>query len=351
MVFVNRHLFSSVCRWMLHGLITLAIISCTQLEKLEVVKSSRPDAASIKFETPDSVLRWHEETHKSYYGLKGAVERVVINPVLTNTGETASDGWSLWFNRQGRLMRKQRLATGSEPEFETIYQYKNDGQTLERIVTYLDKQLWRSSDYIYESGQLARVDYMDHTTNDRFRVKRNRLNTVNGWFEILLPVEKIEMPRYSEFSKSAELVWSNKGDINNGLGEAYFIRTVDAVTSSSVVDQNTEKMAGRGGYRYRYYDNGLLKAVESYNAHNNRLFHVTEYKYDDLWLLVEENKQVKDTSVFNQVIPEQTNYDYQVIDSHGNWLQRTLRSSSKYQQQSYDERRVINYFDESRAQQ
>ena len=124
----------------------------------------------------------------------------------------------------------------------------------------------------------------------------------------------------------------------------FFIRTVDAVTSSSVVNQNTDHMAGRGGYRYHYYDGGLLKMVESYNAHDNRLFHVTNYKYDDLQLLVEENRTVKGTSVFNEAIPETVKYDYHAIDSYGNWLDRTLRYSSKHQQQSYKERRHITYY-------
>jgi len=348
MVFANRHYFGQLCRWVINGLFALIVISCAELDKPVIEKPSRPSAESIKFETYDSLLQWHDETYKNYYGLKGPVENVVINPVLTSAGDMASDGWNLWFNKQGRLTRKQRLAVESEPVFETIYEYNEDGKTLARIASSLDSKLWRSSDYIYEAGQLVRVDYIDYTNNDRFRVKRNKQITVNGWIDIQIPVEKIEMPRYSEFNQDSALVWSNKGDINNGLGEKYFIRTVDGVTSSSVVNQNTDKMAGRGGYRYSYYDNGLLKSVESYNAHNNRLFHVTNYKYDDLRLLVNENRQVMDSSVFNQVIPEQVNYDYHSIDSHGNWLQRTLRYSTKYHQQSYKEIHNITYFKEPR---
>jgi phage antirepressor YoqD-like protein len=325
----------------------LTVLSCAKLDKTAVEKSARPAAESIRFETRDSLLQWHDETYKSYYGLKGPVEQLVMHPVHAGAGEIASDGWNLWFNQQGRLTRKQRLAAESEPEFETVFEYNEDDQTLARIVSRLDKKPWRSSEYIYEAGQLIRVDYWDHTNNDTFRVKRGRLTTVNGRFDSQLPVEKIEMPGYQGFGRQGELTWSNKGDINNGLGEMYFIRTVDGVTSSSVVNPDTQEMAGRGGYRYHYYDNGLLKAVESYNAHNNRLFHVTLYQYDDLWLLLEENREVRDSSVFNQVVPEKVEYDYRVIDSHGNWLHRTLRYSSKFQQQLYDEKRSISYFNES----
>jgi len=267
--------------------------------------------------------------------------------VRTGTGEVASDGWRLWFNRQGRLTRKQRVAAEPGPEFETVYEYEPDGQSLKRIVSQLDEKPWRSSDYIYKKGELIQVDYADQTNNDRFRVKHARQNVENGWFEIQLPVEKIELPRYSEFNAAGALVWNNKGDINNGLTELYFIRTVDGVTSATVANQNSQKMMGIGGYRYYYDDNGLLKSVESYNAHNHRLFHVTEYKYDDLWLLVEEARQVKDSSVFNQVIPEHVGYDYEQIDSKGNWLIRTLNYSSQFQKQSYQERREIKYFNES----
>lgn len=347
MVFENKRLLGNDYRWLFIGLFYLAVTSCAELDKKEEKKLVRPSADSIEFEVRDSLMGWYDETYKSYYGLKGPVKHVVINPVRASSGELANDGWELWFNKQGRLMRKQRLSAESEPEFETIYSYNKETQALTRVVSHLDKKLWRSSDYVYDDGQLVRVDYRDNTNNERFRVKRSRQNTINGWFDIQAPVEKIEMPRYSEFKNGGELVWSNKGDINNGLGEMFFIRTVDGVTSSSVVNQNTDKMAGRGGYRYRYFENGLLQSVESYNAHNNRLFHVTGYKYDELWMLVEENKQVKDSSVFNQVIPERVSYDYHSIDSYGNWLQRTLRYSSKFQQQSYDEKRNVTYYKES----
>lgn len=345
MEFANRRYFIQACQWAVNCLLLLAIISCAQLDKTAEDKVSRPSKDIIKFESRDSLLWWHDETYKSYYGLKGPVEHVVIHPVRASSGELTNDGWELWFNKQGRLMRKQRLSATSEPEFETIYLYNKEDQTLSRIMSHLEKKLWRSSDYIYDAGKLVRVEYRDNTNNERFRVKHSRQETNNGWFEIQMPVEKIEMPRYSKFGKGGELVWNNKGDINNGLGEMYFIRTVDGVTSSSVVHQNTEMMSGRGGYRYHHYENGLLKSVESYNAHNNRLFHVTDYKYDDLQLLVEESRQVKDSSVFNQVIPEQVKYDYHAIDSYGNWLKRTLRYSSKHQQKSYDQERSITYYE------
>ncbi|WP_455221472.1 hypothetical protein [Kaarinaea lacus] len=346
MVFANKYYMRDVYRWILCGLAILFIYSCAEIETSDKKKPGRPAAESINFEARNSLLQWHDETYKSYYGLKGLVEHLDIYPVHTIGGDVATDGWRLWFNRQGRLTRKQRMAVESEPEFETVYEYQRDGQSLKRIVSNLNGKSWRSSDYVYKADVLIRVDYADQTTNDRFRVKRSRQLVNNGWFEIQSPVEKIEMPRYSEFNTVGELVWSNKGDINNGLGEQYFIRTVDNVTSSSVVNQNTEDMTGRGGYRYRYRDNGLLMSVESYNAHNNRLFHVTEYKYDDLWLLVEENRQVKDSSVFNQVIQEHVSYDYREIDSHGNWLLRILNYSSRHQKQSYEERRKITYFNE-----
>ena len=344
MEFANRRYFIQACQWAVNCLLLLAIISCAQLDKTAEDKVSRPSKDTIKFESRDSLLWWHDETYKSYYGLKGPVEHVVIHPVRASSGELTNDGWELWFNKQGRLMRKQRFSATPEPEFETIYLYNKEDQTLSRIMSQIEKKLWRSSDYIYKNGQLVRVEYRDNTNNEHFRVKRSKQNTRHGWFDIQMPVEKIEMPRYSEFRKSGELVWSNKGDINNGLGEMFFIRTVDGVTSSSVVNQNTEQMSGRGGYRYRYYDSGLLKVVESYNAHNNRLFHVTNYKYDDLQLLVEESREVKDSSVFDQVIPEKVKYQYLSIDSHGNWLKRVLRYSTKYQQQFYNEKRDISYF-------
>ena len=347
MVSASNDCIGSIYRWVLSGLIAMTAIACTKLEKPEEKKPPRPSADVVKYETRESLQHWYDETYKSYYGLKGPVENLVISPAQTSAGEITSDGWKLWFNKRGRLTNKQRIAPESEPAFETNYEYDEAGQTLTRVTSSVDEKLWRSTDYIYEAGQLVRVEYTDHSKNDRFRVKRSRQQTVAGWIDIQLPVEKIEMPRYSEFIRDGMLVWSNKGDINNGLGELYFIRTVDGVTSSSVVNQNTDQMTGIGGYRYQYYDNGLLKTVESYNAHNNRLFHVTTYKYGDLWLLSEEDRQVKDSSAFNQVVPEQVSYDYHSIDVYGNWLQRTLRYTAEHQQQSYQERRSIIYFRDS----
>jgi len=347
MAFAIRHYWHRKIRTIYFVLAVAQLVSCAELKAPPEKKSVRPSPDSIRFETKSSLLQWFDETQKSYYGLKGAVEYLEIYPVRTGTGEVASDGWRLWFNRQGRLMRKQRVAAEPGPEFETVYEYEPDGQSLKQIVSRLDQRPWRSSDYIYENGELIRVEYADQTNNDQFRVKRARQSVENGWFEIQLPVEKIEMPRYSEFNAAGALVWSNKGDINNGLTEQYLIRTVDGVTSATVANQNSQKMTGIGGYRYHYDNNGLLKSVESYNAHNHRLFHVTEYRYDDLWLLVEETRHVKDSSVFNQVIPEHVGYDYEQIDSQGNWLLRTLDYSSQFQNQSYQERRKIKYFIET----
>lgn len=103
-------------------------------------------------------------------------------------------------------------------------------------------------------------------------------------------------------------------------------------------------MEERGGYKYVYQKNGLLKAVESYNAHKNRLFHKTSYNYNDLALVISEHRKVLDSSPFNKAVEEKVSYDYLEIDKHGNWLKRKLIVKTEFQQQTYLETRKISYY-------
>jgi len=299
----------------------------------------------VKLESRESLLNWYDATNKSYYGLKGPVDTLVSKPVVMGgkPGQEASDGWEFHFNRLGRLILKIRLS--NEAEFKTTYAYSEDN-LLSNISSFIDGKLWRTSSFIYEGGKLQRVDFIDRKSGEKYSMRNSRQKTSNGWFEIQTPVEKIDLPDYTQYLHDGSMVWSNKGDINNGLGELFYLRTVDSVTSSSVVDQGTENMAGRGGYRYQYNNSGQLKAVESYNAHNNRLFHTTSYVYDKLQLLSSEQKKVVDSSPFSQAIDERVDYRYQEIDHYGNWLARTLNYKSKFESSSFLEKRSIVYYRE-----
>jgi phage antirepressor YoqD-like protein len=202
---------------------------------------------------------------------------------------------------------------------------------------------------VYQNGKLAKVQYADHVNNDRFAVQVRRQHTPQGWFETQTPVGKVNVPVYHEFQPGNQLVWASKGGINNGLSSMYYIQTADSVNSSSVANRNTPYMSGQGGYRYHYYDNGLLQSVESYNAHDNGLFHTTTYQYNDLQLLKSERKVVSGDSVFNEVANASVEYHYLSVDRNGNWLRRMLQYQSGNRQASLVEARSIEYFNHGKA--
>lgn len=315
------------------------LLSCaTQEKQLEL-----PSKSVIKFESRASLLNWHDVTHKSYYGLKAAVKSLVVAPAVLagESGQAVSDGWELEFNKAGRLTAKRNLNEGQN--LRTAYSYSEQGQ-LKFVASYKDDKLWRTSNFFYNNKQLVKIQFADKTSKEQFEAKVDRQEIPGGWFEIQQAISTPGLPAYSKFLNDNSLVWSNKGDINNGLGELYYIRTVDGVTSSDVSNTGTAKMKERGGYRYVYQKDGLLKAVESYNAHKNRLFHKTSYQYNDLALLVSENRKVLDSSPFNQAVDESVNYKYLQVDKKGNWVKRKLTVTTEFQHQTYLESRKIKYY-------
>lgn len=315
------------------------LVSCaTQEQQLEL-----PSKSVIKFESIASLRNWHDVTHKSYYGLKTTVKSLVIEPAVLEgeSSQAVSDGWELEFNKAGRLTAKRNLDDGQK--LRTVYSYSEQGQ-LKFVASYKDDKLWRTSNFIYKNKQLVKIQFTDKTNREQFEVKVARQEIPGGWFEIQEAISTPGLPAYSKFLKDNSLVWSNKGDINNGLGELYYIRTVDGVTSSDVVNAGTLNMKEQGGYRYVYRKDGLLKAVESYNAHKSRLFHKTSYQYNDLALLVSENRKVLDSSPFNHAVDESVNYEYLQVDKKGNWIKRKLRVTTEFQHQTYLESRKINYY-------
>lgn len=336
MEFANKLCFKS---FFLSLILALGLTSCATSDK----PVKLPLKASIEFEPRESLLGWHDVTHKSYYGLKGQVKSLVIEPVvlLGDTSQTVSDGWELSFNRRGKLISKSSL--DEKPVLKNTYSYSESGELM-FVSSYQDEQLWRTSAFVYENSQLSKIQFADKKTKEQFVAKIARQSVADGWFEIEKLVDSPGLPTYSQYLGDSSLVWSSKGDINNGLGELYYIRTVDGVTSSDVLHSGTVTMQGKGGYRYHYGKDGLLKAVESYNAHKNRLFHRTSYKYNDLALLVSESRKVLDSSPFNQVLDESVSYEYLQVDDRGNWTQRKLTVTTGYQKQSYLESRKIDYY-------
>ena len=339
MVFANNKSLVSFVGYLIASFLTVFLVSCATPEKQSYI----PKKDTVKLEPRSSLLLWYDVTHKSYYGLKGAVKRLVVEPakMVGDSGQEVSDEWEYLFSQSGRLTSKFGLGDGAD--FKTLYSYTGQGQ-LSSVASYKDNMLWRTSEFIYNNGQLVKVQLSDKQTNEQNMTKVSRQTVTDGWFEIQKPVTTPGLPAYSQFLKDDSLVWSNRGDINNGLGELYYLRTVDGVTSSSVANNGTVNMQGRGGYRYLYRKDGLLQSVESYNAHANRLFHKTTYEYNDLTLLMSEKREVRDTSPFNQATDETVAYEYQQIDDHGNWLKRKLTVKSGFQTQIFSESRKIEYY-------
>ncbi len=318
---------------------TLLLTSCSTSEKVVVPA----EQTRLPIEPRSSLLSWHDVTHKSYYGLRGAVKRLVVKPalLLSESNQAVSDEWEYLFNDTGRLTSKFGLGDGVD--FKTLYTYSEHGN-LTHVASYKANKLWRTSDFEYRDGQLVKINFADHSSSEQGTVKVSLQRVADGWFEIQTPVTEPGLPAYTQFLKDGTLVWSNRGDINNGLGELYYLRTVDSVTSSSVAGEGTVNMKGQGGYRYLYRKDGLLQAVESYNAHANRLFHVTRYAYDNSGLLLSEQREVKDSSLFNEATGESVNYEYQKIDSRGNWTKRKLTVKSVFQVKVFSESRQIEYY-------
>jgi len=341
MAYVNKN----ICRyWRLFPTVSaLALVvlmgSCSVPEK----KPELPEKQKIALEPRASLLMWHDVTHKSYYGLKGPVKLLVIKPVVltSESDQVVSDEWEIGFNPRGRVTSKLKRSDGVT--LKTLYSYSEQGD-LTFVASYEGEKLWRTSGFVYENGELIRIDFSDKKSGEQQTVKVSRQAVTDGWIEIQKPITSPGLPMYSQFLNDNALIWSNRGDINNGLDELYYIRTVDSVTSSSVENTGTVYMQGRGGYRYVYQQDGLLKAVESYNAHANRLFHRTSYRYSDLALLVSEKREVTDTSPFSQAIDESVDYHYSTVDKFGNWTRRTLTVTSKFQTQKFLESREISYF-------
>lgn len=350
MVSANKLSVTQRIKLIFPSLMVLFVVSCAVPQK----KLAPPPPEDVQFESPESLWLWYDPTQKIYYGLKGPVKTLVIKPVSVQSATSDMDvtggeavGWRLRFKPGGRLLWKKR--TDADAPFETRYEYHPDGQSVKRIASYYDGNLWRSSDYSYQNGKLTIVEYADHIKNDRFSVQVRRQHTPRGWFEIQTPVGKISVPVYHEYQPGNKLVWASKGGINNGLGAMYYIQTADSVNSSSVTNRNTPHMSGQGGYRYHYYANGLLQSVESYNAHDNSLFHATTYQYNNLQLLKSERKVVTGDSVFNEVANASVEYHYQSVDRYGNWLQRSLQYHSGNRRASVVETRSIEYFDNGKA--
>ena len=339
MAFANNKNWNCIKRLVIAILTVVVLVSCATPEK----PVAPPKMDTIQFEPRSSILLWHDATHKSYFGVKGAVKRLVVKPavLLSEANQMVSDEWEFLFNKNGRLTSKFGLGDGVD--FKTLYSYSEQGQ-LTRVASYKDNKLWRTSDFIYKDGQLVKIQFSDNMSNERQTAKVSRQIVSDGWFEIQKPITVPGLPAYSQFLKDNTLVWSNRGDINNGLGELYYLRTVDSVTSSSVDNNGTVNMQGLGGYRYVYRKDGLLQAVESYNAHANRLFHKTTYTYNEMALLESEKREVKDSSPFNTATDESVSYEYQQIDQHGNWLNRLLTVNSGFQTQVYSESRNIEYY-------
>jgi len=339
MVFANKFAGPAGKNIFTLGVYGLVAVACSSQKPMP----EPPLKGQVVMESRNSLLNWHDVTHKSYFGLKGSVKTLIIKPVVLaeNGGQVVSDGWKIHFNSVGRVERKIKL---NDPvQFKTEYTYSENG-ILNLVASYDGKKLWRTSKFIYDEGELVRIDFEDKKSRDQQSIKVDKQKVKDGWIEIQKSISTPGLPMYSQFLNDNSLVWNNRGDINNGLGELYYIRTVDGVTSSSVVNNGTVYMQGRGGYRYVYSKEGMLKAVESYNAHANRLFHRTSYQYDDLGLLISEKREVTDSSPFNEAVNESVKYQYLAIDKKGNWLKRKLTIKSKFQSQEYIESRELIYY-------
>ena len=311
----------------------------------------KPDEKPQVIEKRSDLLRWYDETRKVYYDVKGPVKQIIQLPMQRRTdGEIQRLGdvvWEYWFNQSGRLMSKM---SRSEKEPLVIrYSYDNSDR-IRQIESLINGSLWRDTQFLYSrvEGEFQE-NRQDKKSGSRDQVRHRRVKKGNNWLHLSMPVAAVDIMTGKEFTWENELKWSNKGGINNGLGQRYSIKTRDVITSSDITSENGQVNVS-GGYRYEHNGNGRLESVTSLSANDRGVYHTTRYKYDGNGLLLSENKRVIGKSLFNDAVDEAIEYDYFSVDQYGNWLERTFThtigvDSERERTVTYSQQRKILYYD------
>ena len=309
----------------------------------EVAEIKPPAAPANKYvaEKPRDLLPWYDETQKAYYGVRGPVKSLILLAPTEQKGqELAKQERQLVFSTEGRLEESRLSLNGTK----IVSKYTYEARGLSNANTTYDGSLWRVLELHYELNKLKKIVTKDLAQNAIVTILVARQDVNDGWFEILYPVENPDVPAYYRYRRDGALVWGSKGDDNHGLEKLFLLSPIDSVTSSDVLNVDTQMMQEQGGYRYHYDEFNRLRKVESYNGHNFSLYHVTNYEYDDIGLLKSEDKKLVGTSLFNSAVDETVDYTYEVIDEYGNWLSRVATYRSKNTTKFVRQKRKIEYY-------
>ncbi|NOZ51855.1 MAG: hypothetical protein GXP08_01745 [Gammaproteobacteria bacterium] len=299
--------------------------SVNTLDQLQLSVVFQAAKRQLLTDTRQRLLKWYDNTDRVYYGLKGPVKTLIIGTASEASQDTSTQR-QLDFRRDGRVQR-EKYSDGNS-EFVLLYQYSGAGVLQEYEWHVNNEKQGRIVFEYYPDGKLKNIQQQGYSRSDVSNLQFSYQLTGTGWFEISKPREAVDLPGYAQYLSDETLVWSNKRSINNDLGALYYLYPHDKVISSSVRYAYTDAMVGVGGYRYAHYLNGQLQSIKSFSGHNNTLFHTTDYRYNEIGLLVSEIKRVTGSSLFNSAINEEVEYGYDTIDEYGNWLRRQRRYSN-----------------------
>lgn len=342
--------------WLLNGLrmtafgFLLYVSGCATQHRAIPESQIRPDIMTPAFETRDVLLKWYDESFKTYYDVRGPVRQISLKPIMilapvSQAGTEIESEFLLQFDRQGKLLLNEERR--GNQKILTRYSYHTDGRS-DKIEMIKDDALMRVVNFHYSDNMLDNTVIHDKVTNHVTHIRQQRVarhgEHGSGWIDISMPVETIDVIHGNEFMADGALIWSSKGGLNNGIGYYYLIKTSDEVISSSIKWRGDKDVIVSGGYQYEHDDDGRLTTVISLGANDGGVYHTTYYRYGEFGLLQSEHKQVSGKSLFNRAADEEVEYIYHELDRYGNWLARTIVHTTRFRQNRYHQHRQIEYY-------
>ncbi len=319
--------------------VTLMIVfslfsACTQQRANTIPQSN------LKADSRSMLLKWHDPTYQTYYGVRGKVKTVSILFNAHNSENIKAKEWLIEFDARGRLSKKTVL--DNNPQLESFYFY--NGDKTQNILSKVDGKEWRSTEYVYnQNEELVNIRYIDKESQQIFEQVIAKYELENGWFRVYQFVNGVDVPQYRYFTVNNELAWSSKLIVDNGAN-TYLLDIADRVSSATVENPFKPTMRPVGGYVYGYDKDGRLTRITSFNSNDNSVYHVTNYNYDAMGLLQSEKKEVVGSSLFNDSVNVNVNYRYDELDKAGNWLKRTAFIKHGNQDRTIVQRRKISYY-------
>lgn len=350
-----------------HCAALLLLSACATQRESMPEKQIRPDVMTPAYESRAILLKWYDNTYKTFYDVRGPVRELKLKPIMMlapiSGGTDAEIETVLQFDQQGRLQVSDEHLGAQLTK--TRYFYFPDGRP-DKIEQFENDALHRVLNYDYKNNSLENTVIHDMAANKVTHIRHKQIprrtsrlsendsaeqnadnpgnDDASGWYDLSLPVEEIDVIHANEFDADGTLLWSSTGGFNNGLGYYYLIKTNDEVISSSVKWRGDFAVLTSGGYHFEHDDDGRLTTVVSLGADGGGVYHTTYYRYGEFGLLQSEQKQVSGKSLFNRAADEEVEYTYHELDRYGNWLSRSVVYTTKEKTTRFHQHREIAYY-------